>query len=157
MSADPALTGSEAVDRARIADLLARYCRALDDHEWDTVAACFLADAVFSHPGGAAEGAAAIVAPARAALTPLTASQHLLGTVVIDLDGDRAAATSYFQAQHVRDGAGGDGGDGDTYLIAGTYHDDLVRTEGGWRIERRHQTYTWRAGNRDVVARPPTS
>lgn len=146
--------GDEAVDHVRIASLLARYARALDDHDWDTVASCFLPTAVFSHPGGAADGAAAIVERARAALTPLTASQHLLGTVVIDLDGDRASATSYFQAQHVREGAPGDG---DTYLIAGTYHDDLVRTGDGWRIEQRHQTYAWRSGNRAVVARPPVA
>ena len=142
-----------AFDRAMIADLLARYCRALDDHEWEIVAGCFVPEAVFRHPGGAADGAEAIVARARAALTPLSASQHLLGTIVIDLgvdgDTDRATCSSYFQAQHVGEGTEG----GDQYLIAGTYRDELVRTGDGWRISRRHQTYRWRAGNRAVVMR----
>ena len=39
------------------------------------------------------------------------------------------------------------------YAIAGTYSDRWVRTAEGWRIEMRTQTYEWRSGNRDVVAR----
>ena len=67
----------------------------------------------------------------------------------VQLDGDTARATSYFQAQHVRAGTPG----GDTYIIAGSYSDTLARTPGGWKIAERVQVYLWREGNRAVVRR----
>lgn len=138
-------------DHQEISTLLARYTRGLDDHDWEAVTSCFEPTARFVHPGGAQEGADAIVERARAALTPLTASQHLLGTILVEVDGDTARASTYFQAQHVRDGTPG----GSLFIIAGTYDDDLVRGADGWRIRERRQTYTWRDGNPEVVRRPP--
>jgi len=132
-----------------VADLLVRYVHALDAGDWDTVAACFAPDAVFAHPGGRVEGAAAIVARAQAALGPLDTSQHLLGSILVTVDDDTARATSYFHAQHVRAAASG----GDLYVIAGTYRDRLRRTADGWEIVERVQEYSWRNGNPDVIVR----
>jgi uncharacterized protein (TIGR02246 family) len=137
------------VDRQEIADLCVRYTSALDTRDWQRLASCFTADPVFVHPGGRLEGFPAILARTSAALDPLDATQHLLGNVVVAVEGDTATATSYFQAQHVRAGTPG----GDTYLIAGSYADTLVRTAEGWRIAERVQEYMWRDGNRAVVAR----
>lgn len=137
------------VDRQEVADLCARYTSALDTRDWQRLESCFTADPVFVHPGGRLEGFPAILARTSAALDPLDATQHLLGNVVVVVDGDTATATSYFQAQHVRAGTPG----GDTYLIAGRYADTLVRTAAGWRIAERVQEYMWRDGNRAVVAR----
>jgi len=137
------------VDRQEIADLCARYMTALDTKDYDGLRKCFVADAVFIHPGGRLEGFDAILARTSAALTPLDATQHLLGNLVVTVDGDRARSTCYFHAQHVRAGTPG----GDTYIIAGQYADTLRRTDDGWRITERVQTYIWRDGNRAVVAR----
>jgi hypothetical protein len=140
------------LDRQQIADLCARYCYALDRNDWDQVRACFTDAPVFTHPGGRVDGVDGIVARARGALESLDSSQHLLGNVLItldDADDDAATSICYFQAQHVRAGAPG----GDTYIIAGSYADTLVRTEAGWRIAWRDQTYLWRDGNRAVVQR----
>jgi hypothetical protein len=142
----------ELVDQRQIADLCARYCYALDRTDWGAVRDCFTADPVFIHPGGRVEGADGIVERSRGALRVLDSSQHLLGNVIVQIDSDDpdlASATSYFQAQHVRAGTPG----GDTYLIAGSYADRLMRTGAGWRIAERVQTYLWRDGNRAVVAR----
>ena len=65
------------------------------------------------------------------------------------MDGDTARSSCYFHAQHVRAGTPG----GDLYVIAGRYQDTLTRTDAGWRISERVQTYQWRNGNRAVVAR----
>ena len=140
------------VDRQEIADLCVRYTYALDRRDWDGVRACFTDVPVFTHPGGRVDGGAGIVGRARGALDQLDASQHLLGNVLVELDDeDEDAATSvcYFQAQHVRAGATG----GNTYLIAGSYRDRLVRTSRGWRIAHRDQVYLWCDGNRGVVQR----
>jgi uncharacterized protein (TIGR02246 family) len=136
-------------DRQEIADLVARYARALDQHDWDGLAACFLPDAQYRYPGGQLDGAEAIVERCRNALEPLTASQHLIGTVLTSVDGDEGTANSYFQAQHVRAGTAG----GDIFAIGGAYDDRVVRTPEGWRIAEREQTYTWTDGNPKVVGR----
>lgn len=137
------------LDRRAIADLVARYTTALDTSDWELLRACFTAEPVFVHPGGRLEGFAAILDRTRAALTPLTATQHLLGNILVSVDGATATCRSYFHAQHVRTGTPG----GDRYVIAGSYADRLTRTDAGWRIAERIQTYSWRSGNRAVVAR----
>jgi 3-phenylpropionate/cinnamic acid dioxygenase small subunit len=139
----------ELADRQEIADLCVRYARALDRHDWEALAACFVADAVYLYPGGRTDGVEAVVERCRAALTPLDASQHLIGSILTAVDGDEGRASSYFHAQHVRAGTEG----GDTFVIAGSYDDRVVRTAEGWRIAQRDQTYTWTAGNRAVVRR----
>ena len=140
---------AELLDRNQIADLCTRYAYALDRRDWPALRACFTGAPVFVHPGGRIEGVDGIVDRARGALEPLDASHHLLGTIVIEVNGDDATSICYFQAQHVRAGTPG----GDTYLIAGSYADRLVRTSQGWRIAERVQAYLWRDGNRAVVAR----
>jgi 3-phenylpropionate/cinnamic acid dioxygenase small subunit len=136
-------------DRQEIADLLARYTAALDTRDWELLESCFAAEPVFVHPGGRLEGFPAILDRTRTALTPLTATQHLLGNIVAEVSGDTARSVCYFQAQHVRAGTPG----GETYIIAGRYEDTLSRTAGDWKITERAQTYLWRDGNRAVVAR----
>lgn len=139
--------------RAAITDLLVRLALAQDEHEWDALAECFEPDGVYDHPGGQLTSVADIVDRARNALTPLDASQHLLGTIHVSVDdnGTTAVASTYFQAQHVRHGIPG----GDLYTIAGTYRDQLGCRDGRWRIAQRTQVYTWRDGNPDVIRRPP--
>lgn len=142
-----AVTASE--DRSGVVDHVVRLARAQDAKDWPAVAASYTPDAVYVHPAGRLEGADAIVTRTRAALERLDASQHLLGSHLVEVDGDVARSSCYFHAQHVREGAVG----GDHYVIAGDYTDTLVRTPDGWRIAERVQTYLWRSGNRDVVAR----
>ena len=136
-------------DRADIHDLIVRLALAQDGRDWHTLAGCYLPDAVYVHPGGELTGVDAIVDRTRTALTALDASQHLLGTILVTVEDDEASATTYFQAQHVRHEAPG----GDLYLIAGTYRDRLVRSDGRWRIAHRTQDYTWRDGNPEVTRR----
>jgi 3-phenylpropionate/cinnamic acid dioxygenase small subunit len=136
-------------DRQEIADLCVRYTTALDTRDWALLETCFAPAPVFVHPGGRLAGFPAILHRTRTALAPLTATQHLLGTMVAEVDGDTARSVCYFQAQHVRAGTAG----GETYIIAGRYTDTLARTAGGWKITERIQAYLWRDGNRAVVAR----
>lgn len=139
---------SELHDRAEIGDRIARLAYAQDEKDWDAVRAAYRDDAVYVHPGGRLDGAGAILDRTKRALQALDASQHLIGSVTIEVNGDVATSLAYFQAQHVRTGVPS----GDLYTIAGSYADDWVRTAEGWRIAKRTQTYHWRSGNRDVVA-----
>ncbi len=136
-------------DQQEIADLCVRYTIALDTKDWALLESCYAPSPVFVHPGGRLEGFPAILERTKAALTPLTATQHLLGNIMVQVDGGTSRSMCYFQAQHVRAGTPG----GETYIIAGSYADTLTRAVSGWKITERVQTYIWRDGNRAVVAR----
>jgi len=139
----------------QVHNVITTVAHAQDDHDWARLAECFAPSARYVHPKGELVGREAIVARSRAALEPLDASQHLVGSIHVLVDGDHAHATSYFQAQHVRAAATG----GSLYFIAGTYADNFEVVDGSWRIVLRTQTYSWRDGNPDVIVRQtgPTS
>ena len=149
MSAEAAVLRS-LVDRQEIGDLLTRYAMALDAHDWDLLRTCFVPDGVadYGTHDAACEGIGAIVETCRQALGGLDASQHLLGNHVIEVDGDTARATCYLHAQHYLVSPSGD----NTFVVAGTYRDRLVRTPDGWRIEHRRLEPSWTSGNANVFA-----
>jgi 3-phenylpropionate/cinnamic acid dioxygenase small subunit len=138
------------VDRAEIENLLVRYAAALDGHDWELLATCFTTDARYRFPhAGDVTGVEAITEVCRASLEPLDGSQHLIGSPHVEVEGDRARSRCSFQAQHVRRGAEG----GRNYIVAGTYVDELSRTDAGWRIERRELQRVWTDGNPAVLGR----
>lgn len=137
------------LDRMEIIELLHRYATAIDDRDWVRLATCFTADAValYGPVLGRQDGIAAIEKTCRASLEPLDASQHIIGTHEIELDGDRARARCYVHAQHTRAGTAG----GDNFVIGATYLDELVRTPDGWRIRERELRILWQEGNPQVL------
>jgi hypothetical protein len=149
MSSDHAL--QRLLDRQAIMDLAVAYTWALDRREFENLRQVFTPAGVADYNGRIFAGVDAIITKVAAALTPLDASQHLVGNhqVTIAPDGATAAARCYFQAQHVRRGTPG----GDNFIIAGRYDDQLVRTADGWRIAHRTLSTDWVEGNPAVVGR----
>ena len=142
------------LDREAVVDVCVRYATALDRRDWSLLRSCFLADATGDYAGiGALSGYDQLERVCRRALEPLAASQHLLSNFAVVVDGNQATATCYLHAQHVRPGTPG----GDTYVVAGTYTDRLVRTTDGWRIAHRRLDVTWTQGNPTVLANPADS
>ena len=143
-------TTSTVQDHLDIVQLHHRYAWSLDHRDWTMLADCFSPDGEVDYGmlGGQLKGATVIAEFCRQVLEGLDASQHLIGNTMVDLDGDRATATCYFQAQHVFVSDNG----ANTYLVAGTYSDELARTDGTWRIVRRVLTPMWRDGNANVFA-----
>ena len=132
MSTDPA---QAALDRFAIQDLLARGAQAQDDHDWDLLAGCYEPTPPTSTRPASSRASTRSSDRSRRALSSLDASQHLVGSILVTLDGDEAEASSYFQAQHVRNDAEG----GPRLIIAGTYRDRLTRRSGAWRIAERRR------------------
>jgi uncharacterized protein (TIGR02246 family) len=134
---------TERDDHAEISDLLARYAHLCDLKDFEGVGACFTEDGQATFAGERlAPGRAAIVAY----LQPLTdhvttvGTQHIVGTVWIRLDGDRATARSYTTVHVVRPAAGG------THEVVHrglSYDDTLVRTDEGWRFAERVHQVLW--------------
>jgi ketosteroid isomerase-like protein len=139
---------TDLLDKQAITETCYRYGIALDSRDWTTLARCFTPDACAYYEGlPPSVGYQVIEDTCRAVLTPLTASQHLIGNVTVTLDGDAADCVSYLQAQHVKAGTPG----GDNFIIAGRYRDRFVRTDEGWRIRERRLDGMWTAGNPAVL------
>lgn len=126
-------------DRAEITELLARYAIACDRREFDAVGECFVEDGQATYSGKRLEpGRAAIVAHLQP-LGSLPLTQHVVGTVSVIVDGDRATATSYTVVHLVRPA-----GDGHEVVHRGLSYDDrLVRTIDGWRFAERFHQVLW--------------
>ena len=135
-------------DEHAIIKVASRYCWALDSHDFDDLHNVFLPDAFAVLGETDCDGIVAIIQRISSALTRLDASQHLVGSHVVTLDGDEATHKCYLQAQHVLHGTEG----GDLWMVAGKYEDLMVRTADGWRIKRRVLSRIWTSGNANVAA-----
>ncbi|MET0908785.1 MAG: nuclear transport factor 2 family protein [Ilumatobacteraceae bacterium] len=134
------------VDRQAIVDLTVTYCWALDMRSWDELDDVFTTDAL-ADLGGEYRGIDAIKRRVSDVLLVLDASQHMVSTHQVRIDGDRATCRCFLRAQHVKLDAAG----GTTFMFAGRYEDDLVRTPDGWRIARRRLAPIWTEGNPAVL------
>lgn len=131
------------LDRAAIAEVLARYARAVDARDLPGVGACFTADAAYD--GSLGRGTIATVLPALAeAMTRYERTLHLLGAPAITVDGDGATADTPCVAFHRLVDAGGPR----DLVTAVRYVDALVRDGDGWRIAGRRVQIEWRRSER---------
>ncbi|MFD0690342.1 nuclear transport factor 2 family protein [Actinomadura fibrosa] len=143
------MTLQELSDRAEIAELLARYARAVDGGEWDLLDTVFTGDAEIdlSAPGGPCGTPEAVKAWLADTLPAWPGRQHLIGPASVDLAGDAATVRAPFTdtLSPSRDMALADvsgltrGG--------GLYHHRLRRTDAGWRSESMRIEQQWRTIN----------
>lgn len=131
-------------DKLEINELLARYCHALDQKDWDAFQAIFLSDAVldFTAFGGPKGSPAELQEFFTPILSSLSSTQHTVSTVKVDLVGDNASARS---AAIVPMTAKTPEGNESTFVSGLWYEDNLVRTQGGWKIKSRTQIRSWTA------------
>ena len=78
-----------------------------------------------------------------------TATQHFMGNMLIEVDGERARAETYAVAYHRRENEDGTGKD-DVFGIR--YVDRFEKRGGDWRIAHRVVATEWRRV--DPVSRP---
>ncbi|MEU5693119.1 nuclear transport factor 2 family protein [Actinosynnema sp. NPDC020468] len=139
-------------EHREIVDTTVRLAWLADHRRWDELADVFAERVTVDYTslnGGepVTLAAADLIAGWRAGLGFLDATQHLVTNHLVEVDGDRAAATAQFQAVHVRAGAVGD----PTWTLGGHYRFGLVRTDAGWRIDAMTMTKTWATGNRAIM------
>jgi uncharacterized protein (TIGR02246 family) len=124
-------------DVESIRRLITDYGRLLDLQDFEGFSQLFASDGIWAGGGATPPvGPDAIEAAMEAAFGPGSgvvwgSSFHVLGNEVIDLDGDRATATSRWMFVQ----AGEDGGP--SFVIAGRYNDQFVRENGEWKFARR--------------------
>ena len=132
-----------AVDRQAIVDLTHAYCWALDDKDFEALRSVFTPDARAELGEGGQRGIDEIIERVSTALARFTATQHLVGSHLIELDGDDATGRCYLQAQHVTAPADDADAQPTHYLVGATYRDRYRRTEAGWRITQRAIVPIW--------------
>lgn len=125
-------------DRLDIAANLSRYTYGCDTKDYDLIASAFTPDASIDYDSlpPFEHGFSDFIDNVRQTLTQLKSTQHFIGNLHVDVDGDRAHCTSYVQATHVAD-------NGHMFTGAGRYDDDLIRTPDGWKIAARVFRRQW--------------
>lgn len=117
-------------DRNEIVELVARYGRAVDDRDWDELAAQYTPDAVFDSAAGRSVGRDAIIAYYKERTDEYVASYHYPHSHEITFTGpDDAEGIACAHAELTIDG--------ETVMVALRYHDDYRRVEGRWRFHER--------------------
>jgi hypothetical protein len=120
--------------------VILRYARGIDRLDLDLVRSCYHSDAHDDHGSyqGDVEG---FIAMCESFLPRWTATQHFMGNMLIEVDGDKARAETYAVAYHRRENDDGTGKD-DVFGIR--YVDRFERRRGEWRIAHRVVATEWR-------------
>lgn len=132
------------LDERDIMRRLARFARILDAKQWDALGDVFAPDVCFDYGSGRDEhGMAALTQNMRRFLDRCGGTQHLIGSVMVDIQGDQATSRVYVQARHQRVGDVA----GPIFDSNGEYIDLWERREEGWRIVRRDAIWAAHTGD----------
>lgn len=133
---DPRIT--RLLDKQDCVELVHKFARAIDRCDADLVREILHPDATDDHGGYKGTGAD-FIPWVMEVLSGMRRTQHMVGNILVEVDGDRAEGESYFIAHHVLPG-----GDGDRFMVAaGRYLDRFERRDGRWKIAHRHAVYDW--------------
>ncbi len=130
------LTLQQISDRIEIDDLLIRYTKAIDEQDWSLLDTVFTQDAHVDYvsSGGIAGTYPEVREWLSKALAIFPVTIHAITNSEIELDGDRARGRTLVTNPMLMPSQDGEK---QTFTVHAYYHDELVRTEQGWRIARR--------------------
>ncbi|MFB7891604.1 nuclear transport factor 2 family protein [Microbacterium sp. NPDC056044] len=136
-------------DERSIYRALCEIARAMDERDWATLSASLATDAEAEFGTGRVRGSDAIVETIRVYLDNCGATQHLLGNVVVDIEGDYAQSRAYVRDVHLNAV-----GDPETrFYTLGEYRDSWRRgTDGSWQLTERIKSNRAYAGTLEVFA-----
>ena len=136
------------LDEREITRGLARFARILDTKSWPELPEVFAQDIVFDYgTGEERHGMDALRDNMTRFLDKCGPTQHLIGSILVDIDGDAAVSRAYVQARHQ---AVNDPG-GPVFDTNGEYIDRWERRAQGWRIVRRDAVWATHAGPPEVI------
>ncbi len=142
MAADSAPIPSlvqDVIDKQAITEIIYRYCRGLDRMDKALTLSCWHEGGTDDHGAlfsGTAEDFVAWVWPVHEAMER---TQHTISNILIQVDGDRAGAESYYTV-YLRTPA--EGGVVDI-VGGGRYCDEFEKIDGVWRIRHRQSVSDW--------------
>jgi len=124
--------------KQEIYELSCRYMRGLDRLDTKLLLQQFWEDGWCEY-GFHNSGPAEFIEFAIAALQAHQANQHLIGNVLIDVEGDQAFGEVYFQAYHKIDTEQGL----EDMIIAGRYLDRYELRDDTWKMAYRSEIVDW--------------
>jgi ketosteroid isomerase-like protein len=126
-------------DKQEIHEVLLRWCRGLDRGDEALLAATYHSDAVDEHGANTYTGETAAHSYIAKHRRAFKRHMHLTLNPLIDVEGDRATAESYFVASLVPNVRGREA----LMLAGGRYLDRLERRDEQWRLVHRHMVMEW--------------
>jgi 3-phenylpropionate/cinnamic acid dioxygenase small subunit len=132
---------------SEIAAVIYRYSTAMDTRQWQLMDEVFSSDVVGDLGGLVCNGRNDTVRFIRAAIECCERTRHMNGNIEAIVTGSSARVCSRLSAWHT----GKDKTRDDVFLALGTYADEFVCTDAGWRIARREertQIEVWLDGSR---------
>lgn len=121
------------LDERKIARAITRFARAMDERDWETLLAIMAGDATGELGTGPLASPQAVVDCIRSYLDACGPTQHLLGNLLVDVDGNAATSRCYVSDMHLSQA----GKDELTFATLGDYHDRWERRDGAWRLVHR--------------------
>jgi hypothetical protein len=127
-------------DDHEIRTLLYRYCRGIDRADVNMVRSVYLAESYDDHGTFKGTGYDFALFAVEKLSKQYISTMHALHNCTIELDGDKAAAETYFVAYHVTQ----EPDRGQKVLIfGGRYLDRFGREDGRWGISYRQVVHDW--------------
>jgi hypothetical protein len=136
-------------DERDVQRALTLFARAMDDRDWTAMADILAVDAEGDFGTGRLYGSAAIIELIRGYLDNCGPTQHLLGNVVIDVDGDKAVTRAYVRDVHLRS----DADPSARFYTLGDYKDTWLRqADGTWCLTERVKANRAHVGPLDIFS-----
>jgi hypothetical protein len=125
---------------------IASFARAMDRRDWQTLESILAQDASASLGSGEINGRKEIVDFIRSFLGTCGTTQHLIGNVLIDIEGNTASSKAYVSDMHLGKGTKSKL----SFSTLGEYIDEWVRPENSWLLKRRVKESRATMGTMDV-------
>lgn len=127
--------------------LLYRFARIADSRDWDAMDTVFSEGVVFTYGDEEQSGREDLLALFRRYLDPCGPTQHFLGNITIEINGNEAWSAVYVQARHQGRGAKA----ALTLEMYGEYRDSWMLMPQGWWIVRRDPVWFFQTGDMSVL------
>lgn len=142
----PDMTGDELIAQKQIETQLVRFARAMDSRDWPVLESILDPAATAEFGTGEVQGAAAIIELIRSYLDVCGPTQHLLGNILITVNGDEARSEAYVSDMHLSRDPHSDL----TFRSLGNYSDTWRLRDGSWRLTSRIKDNRALVGSMDV-------
>ncbi len=112
---------------------LIKLARAMDEKDWGAIEHVLTPDIYADLGTGGMRGSATVIGLIKSYLENCGTTQHLLGNILIEIDGDTATSESYVSDLHLSKDTSLD----ISFRTLGNYSDTWVKIDGEWRISKR--------------------